>query len=117
MKKFTKLMHQRRIIENLFAKFYQHDKDCIFASAKILKLNYVHRMCILLYMYKIVELRQCPALRDNVIFMFSDHSYNTRNRGDILPPFPQFQVEIMNFEYQFITLWNNVYQPIYLIVQ
>ena len=63
-------------------------------------------------MYKIVELRQCPALGDNVIFMFPDHSYNTRNRGDILPPFPRVQVIKMNFEYQFITLWNNA--PAYI---
>ena len=67
-------------------------------------------------MYKIIELRQCPALRDNVIFMFPDHSYDTRNRGDILPPFPRVQVIKMNFEYQFKTLWNN-FPSIYLILQ
>ena len=92
------------------SQFYQ--LGCIFASAKILKLNDVYRMCKLIYMYKIIELRQCPALRDNVIFMFSDHSYNTRNRGDSLPPFPLVQVIKMNFEYQFIPLWNNV--PAYI---
>ena len=103
---------QRRIVKNLFTKFYQHDNGWIFASARIMKFNDVYRMCILKYMHKIIELRQCPALRDNVIFRFPDHSYNTRNRGDILPPFPRVQVIKMNFEYQFITLWNNV--PAYI---
>ena len=69
-------------------------------------------MCILIYIYNIIDLLQCPASRDNVIFMFPNHSYNTRNRGNILPPFPRVQVKKMNFEYQFKTLWNNV--PFYI---
>ena len=63
-------------------------------------------------MYKIVELRQYPPLTDNAIFMFPGHGNNTRKRDDILPPFPRVQVIKMNFEYQFITLWNNV--PAYI---
>ena len=44
-------------------------------SAKILKLIEVYKMCILI-VYTIVELGQCPVLRDNIIFRFPDHSYN-----------------------------------------
>ena len=100
-----------KIATNLFRKFYP-GTGCIFKSVKILKLLDIHKFHACVYMFKIIKLNLCPTVSENLRLRYPPHDHSTRNRNNLIPPFPRINTIKFNYEYQFITIWNNIPETI-----
>ena len=98
---------QKRVVKNLFSKFFPNSAN-LYKDAKILKLNDVYRLRVSSYMFRIIVLNECPTIRSSLRLDYAQHGHNTRNAGNLMLPFPRVDVLKMNFEYQFINIWNNI---------
>ena len=80
----------------------------MYKSYRMLKLPDIHRFYVALYMYRVIEQRECPTVEACLDLIYPSHEYNTRNSGNIVPPFPRVESMRSNFEFQFVAIWNSV---------
>ena len=75
---------------------------------KLLKLPDIHKLCIGIYMFKIVRLNQCPTLQSNLILDYPSHQHDTRARGDLVLPSTRVDALRINYVYQCKDIWNKI---------
>ena len=102
---------QAAIVKNLFDEF-RKDNECNFKANSILKLTDIYRLRVCVYMFKILKLGLYPSLLNDLNIGTSDHMYNTRNRSNLMQPFPRVENVRMNYQYMFPDIWNKL--PTYL---
>ena len=98
---------QKRIVKNLFAKFSNPDL-CIFKSNRLLKLGDIHKLYVAIHMFKLVKLESNETLDASVQREYPEHAHNTRNRNNMITPFPRVDAIKVNYKYQFKTIWNEI---------
>ena len=59
-------------------------------------------------MFKVMRLGINPHIRPLIQIDYNEHDHFTRRRGEIQVPFPRVESVKINFEYQFINIWNNI---------
>ena len=101
----------RRIVLNLFSKYFSEDTE-IFKSMEILKFTDIYKLRVAVYMFRMIQLNEFPALLSNLNLTYPDHNYETRNRDQLITPFPRIEAIRMNFKYQFSNIWNQVPESI-----
>ena len=97
-------LHEK-CVKNIFGKFVP-DNLCPFKFVKILKLKDIHRFCASIHMYKIINLNSCPSLQNNITLREPEHNHFTRNRNNLVTPFPRVDNVKINYKYQCISIWN-----------
>ena len=97
---------QNRIINNLFKKFFH--VTCLYKHLSLLKIRDIYRLYCALHMYKIISDNSNPFIRDAIPIASPTHLYSTRNRNRFLTPFPRVDAVRFNFQYQFLTIWNEI---------
>ena len=97
---------QAKIMKNLFSKFFPSTR-CLFKKIKILKLPDVYRLKVNVFMYRMLKLDEFPSIRRNLRLEYATLSYGTRYAGNLIPPFPRVEAIRINFQYQFINVWNS----------
>ena len=75
---------------------------------KLLKLKDIHKLYAGIYMYKIIKLNQCPTVQANFNLHYPEHDYNTRNRMNLITPFPRVNAVKIDHNFQCIDIWNNI---------
>ena len=98
---------QSKIMKNLFKKFLPESTN-LFKDMKILKLPDIYRLRAAVYMFRVVVLDECPTVRRNLSLDYPDHQYSTRTSNDLILPFPRVEALRMNFQYQFVDVWNSI---------
>ena len=98
---------QDRVVKNLFSAFIGPNLD-IYKTMKILKISDCHKLAIGIYMYKVVRLNECPTLQSNLDLSYPSHHYGTRNRNNLILPFPRVESLRINFKYQCSSIWNLI---------
>ena len=99
---------QKRIVRNLFARFYR-SAGCLFGAAGVLKLKDVYRERVCMYMHKMVHGGEHAALKNSLNLALPDHGYETRTAStSLVLPFPRVEAVRMNYTYQFINVWNGI---------
>ena len=74
----------------------------------MLKLPDIHRFYVALYMYRVIEQRECPTVGACLGLIYPSHECNTRNSNNIVPPFPRVECIRSNYEFQFVGFCNSV---------
>ena len=95
---------QKRLVRNLFGKFYSNS-NCLFRDARILKLPDIYILKVGIYMFRIMVLSEYPILRSHLELEFP-HDHFTRYHNEPRLPLPRVQAIRINFQYQFISIWN-----------
>ena len=98
---------QNRTMKNLFSRFYPDSRD-LYKDTSILKLPDVYKLRVGIYMYRCLVLDDSPAVKRSLILTQSDHSYDTRGALDLIPPYPRVETIRINFQHQFINVWNEI---------
>ena len=102
---------QKRIVTNLFSKFYPRS-DNIFRDASIIKIPDVYKLRVAIYMYSIIVDKSIPSLKRQLFLEDPGHNYDTRTANTLRLPFPRVEVIRMNFRYQFVNIWNGIPEDI-----
>ena len=102
---------QTAIVRNLFYHFSSNN-ECIYRANSILKLIDIYKLYVSIYMYKLLKLDLYPTLADDLNLGTNDHIHNTRNRNNLVPPFPRVESIRLSYKYMFPTVWNEI--PIHL---
>ena len=97
---------QKRIVKTLFTKY--NPDECPFKVNKLLKLADVHRFCVSIHMYKIIQLGENEWIGDTLDYTNANHEYNTRNSDQLRPLFPRINVVKKSYKFQFVDIWNSV---------
>ena len=67
----TLLKLQKRILSNLFSRFFP-GVGCIFKRAGILKILDIHRLYAAICMFRILKLNECPTIAENLCVRYPD---------------------------------------------
>ena len=95
---------QKRILKNLF---YSIRNECIFKNKGILKFTDLYKVSMAVYMHDIMSGR-LPSLAEFIPLETRNHPQNTRNRHQLITPFPRVATVQCSFGYQIIDIWNGV---------
>ena len=98
------ILHEK-IIRKLFTRFYG---DSVFKNGCFLQLADVHRLRAALHMYKCLKTNQNSFVSDCVALEQASHSHQTRHHDRLMEPFPRVESVRVNYEYQFIHIWNGL---------
>ena len=80
----------------------------MFQSVKLLKLVDIYRLIVAIYMYKIINLNKFESIPKNLQLGYPTHDYPTRNRDNLITPFPGVNSIKFNYGYQFMGVWNGI---------
>ena len=58
-------------------------------------------------MYKVFKMEGTSPLID-LSNLHANHDHSTRNRHNLVPVFPRIEAIRLNFEHQFVMLWNTI---------
>ena len=97
----------KRTVKNLFSKFYSQNL-CTFKAANVLKLEDIYKYKTAVLMFRILKLDHFPSIRSKINLTQPDHNYPTRASHLFNEPFPRVLAIRMNFQYQIISIWNNL---------
>ena len=95
---------QKRILKNLF---YNIQNECIFKTKGILKFSDLYKVSMAVYMYDIISGR-LPSLSEFIPLETRNHPQNTRNRHQLITPYPRVATVRCSFKFQIIDIWNRV---------
>ena len=99
---------QKRIVKNLFAKFFYVSLDIdLFKKLEILPVVYLYKFRMACLMFKMIKLEQYPNILAYINPETLTHNYETRNQNYVLP-FPIVETIRLNFKYQLINIWNEI---------
>ena len=59
-------------------------------------------------MYNVVNSDVYPSLSNSLTLETVSHRYDTRNTEMLRPPFPRVDAQLINYQYQFIEVWNGI---------
>ena len=96
-----------KIVRLLFKKFFPNETN-LFKQVKILKLVDIHRYYVSIQMFKLIRLNRNPFIQPLINIERNTHDYNTRLHNQLIAPFPRIESIRMNFEYQFVQIWNTI---------
>ena len=99
---------QRRIVKNLFSRYFPNNPDDIFKVVCLLKFPEVYKLKVSIYMYRIVKLEEFNTLSRSLNMSYPNHHYPTSARNQLLRPFPRTESIRMNYKYQFCDIWNGL---------
>ena len=57
-------------------------------------------------MFRLMKLNGFPTVE--ISLNSQNHGYETRQRGNLIFPFPRVNAIRSNYEYQLVTNWNNI---------
>ena len=95
---------QKRILKNLF---YNIQNECIFKTKGILKFSDLYKVSMAVYMHDIISGR-LPSLSEFIPLETRNHPQNTRNRHQLITPYPRVETVRCSFKFQIIDIWNRV---------
>jgi len=98
---------QNKIVKNLFSVHF-HNSGCMYKQVRLLKLVDIYRFYISMYMYKIVRDNKYQTLKTNLNLQLPSHFHNTRQKNDLILPFPRVENIRLSFKYQFVGIWNDL---------
>jgi hypothetical protein len=100
---------QKRIVKNLFQKFYVNlAYNELLKEVELLKLVDIYKFRVGCMMYKMLKEGFCPALLEYIDPHTANHEFNTRNVNRFVLPLPSVENIRMNFKYQCLNTWNNI---------
>ncbi len=101
---------QNKIVFNLFAGPNDSDLNMsqIYCKYRILKFMDLYKINACMTIYKVLKENYAVFLSDELSNLLRYHDYDTRNRFDMLLPFPRVQAIRRNFLYQGIKCWNDL---------
>ncbi len=101
---------QNKIVFNLFARPNDSylNMSQIYLNYRILKFTDMCKINACTTIDKVLNENYAVFLRDELFYLLRHHEYDTRNRFDILLPFPRVQATRRNFLKQGIKCWNNL---------
>ena len=94
---------QKRILKNLFRNIRN---ECIFKNKRILKFKDLYKVSMAVYMHDIISGR-LPSLSEFIPLETRNHPQDTRNRDQLIPPFPRVSTVQCSFGFQIIDIWNR----------
>ena len=59
-------------------------------------------------MYKVIIDGSNDSVAQSISLQQADHSYETRQRSNIIPPFPRVEAIRRSYKTQFIKIWNEI---------
>ena len=80
----------------------------IYKREKLLRLQDIYRVRSCVTIYRILYENYASFLLEELLQLVRVHTYNTRNRDNLLLPFPQVRSIKLNFLYQGIKAWNEL---------
>ena len=99
---------QKRIVRNLFERFHPNSSN-LFHDAHIMKLDDIYRLRASMYMYRVLNLEECPSLQHHLMLEYpAQQDHHIRNANSLREPFPRVESVRMSFRYQFVNIWNNI---------
>ena len=100
---------QRRIVKNLFGKFFMYQSvDELLKQTEILKLVDIYKFRVGCLMYRMINDNAHPTLLDYIDPHAANHNIYTRNVDRLILPFPFVENIRLNFKYQFLSIWNDI---------
>lgn len=100
---------QRRIIKNLFNKYFVgFDYNHMLKELEILKLTDVYILRVSCLMFKMLKKNMYPSLLLYIAPNVADHGYYTRQNNQYVLPLPIVENVRASFKYQFLNIWNNI---------
>ena len=96
-------------MKNLFGRFYSASgTENIFKTLSLLKISDIHRLYVSIYMYRAFKLDDLPLIRNSINLTYPDHLHYTRHRNLAELPFPHVKAIRINYQYQFVHIWNSL---------
>ena len=92
------LMLQKRLVRIINRASYFAHTDELFFNSGILKIQDIYKLCVGLYMYD---------HQHDAIFV-RNHSYNTRNRSDLLPTRSRLTITQNSISASGPNIWNSI---------
>ena len=86
----------RKIVKNRFSNFFIN-RLCIFREMRILKIDYIYKLTAASYMYNILKHDYFHILRYSLYMPYPSHNCRTRNKNDMLLPYPRVEAIRMSF--------------------
>ena len=80
----------------------------LFKTLEISNNKDIYRFYCSIHMYRIIRENSNSFISDAVPIAYPQHYHNTRNRNLIVTPFPRVDAIRFNFQYQFISVWNEI---------
>ena len=99
---------QDRIVKNLFGPFEDVPTDQLYSTFDLLKLVDIYRFRVALMMYKMLFFNYTPNILNLLDIHSANHDHFTRNRNDLLPPFPRVEAIRQSYKFNFIQIWNTI---------
>ena len=100
---------QNKVVRNLFRPHFPtlSTKE-LFIKCNLLNVKQIYLHQIGITMFKILHMNDMPFLLQEIHDLLIYHSYPTRTRNHLHPPFPRVDAIKFNFLYQGITNWNII---------
>ena len=89
---------QKRAIRTINKVPYLDHTNPLFLSNKILKLQDIYKFTVSTYMYE----------NHSRMTLNSTHSFSTRNRSHLVPPYERLTVTQQSIFYQGSKIWNSI---------
>jgi hypothetical protein len=100
---------QRRIVKNLFSKFYtEYSYTQLLLKFELLELKDIYRLRIGLLMFDVLRKNLYPNLLACISPHVAEHDYGTRHSDNFVLPFPTVESVRASFKYQCINIWNAI---------
>ena len=100
---------QEKIVENLFRNSTPAGASP-FKEHRILKIKDVHRLCVAMYMYRMLYMDIHQDVLNSLDLRTSTHVHNTRSNQPYMLPFPRVDAVRYSYKYQFVKIWNDIPQ-------
>ena len=98
----------RRIVKHLFGRFSGNYHGCLFKYFGILKFPEIYRLRACSYIYNMRTGGNHQSLANAVTFQTPSHRYPTSVSELYTVPFPRTEGVRLNFEHQFVVIWNSI---------
>ena len=92
---------QKKVVRIICNSDYLAHTDPLFFSLNILKISDIHTYLLAIYAFKSIN-----------SFQSHQHSYNTRNRDDLVPAFQRISLTQNAISYSVPSVWNSL--PLYI---
>ena len=101
----VKNLHNK-IVNRIFKKFYPHSTS-ILKDMNLLSIEDIFKFRASVYMFKFL-MQNDRTLSNNINVTYPSHLYSTRSSNMLIPSFPRVAAIRINFEHQFVVIWNSL---------
>ena len=99
---------QKRAIRIIFKSGIYDHTDPLFNQLKVLKFVYIHKYCVVQFLYRVKHKLLSNLFNDMFILNSDIHAYGTRQLGDFHVPYARTNLVKNTITYNGVVLWNDV---------